>query len=456
MLPHTDAPSGLERRNVRALTLDTAAQGLVAAGINVFVAVYLVRLGAPNTLVGFLASAPAFGAIFLSIPAGAFLEGRKDLVRVVNVNRAFIRSAYLAIAIVPFAFVGVNAIWPVVILWTLTSIPAAVANPAWTAVVARIIPPHRRPRVNGNRWAILSVITAVGGAGFGWMLDRVSTPLNFQIVFIVSFLGGLLSIYFFGLIRMPDDAQRSPSGDLDGGSSAGRFRGPDSAMTTTRVTSKATGHVARFLPVGEIVRMSRHYPDFARFTIAAFVYRIGLNLPVALYSIYAVREAHASNTIIGLQSTAGNLALVASYLLWGQVAARRGHRIVLLAATAGLSFYPFATSLVSNAVWLIPATLIWGAFASGIDVSFFEGLLRTCPPERLQTFIAVNSAVANVVIFFAPIAGTLLADLVGIRAALVGAGAISLVGSALFYFLNVAKERTTTPGPPAIAPRRTA
>jgi len=438
------------------LTLDTAAQGLVAAGINVFVAVFLVRLGAPNALVGFMAAAPALGAIFLSIPAGTFLEGRKDLVRVVNVNRVFIRSAYLAIAIVPFAFVGANAIWPVVILWTLTSIPSAVANPAWTTVVARIIPPHRRPRVNGNRWAILSVITAVGGAGFGWMLDRVSTPLNFQIVFIASFLGGLISIYFFSLIKVPDDVKRARSDDAPDGSSQSLARRPDSATSATSVPTKATGYVARFLPVGEIVRMSRRYPDFARFTVAAFVYRIGLNLPVALYSIYAVREAHASNTIIGLQSTAGNLALVGSYLLWGRLAARRGHRIVLLAATAGLSFYPFATALVKDAFWLIPATLIWGAFASGIDVSFFEGLLHTCPPDRLQTFIAVNSAVANFVIFLAPIAGTLLADLIGIRVALVSAAAISLIGSALFYLLNVAKESTPTPSPPVIAPRRTA
>lgn len=416
-------PSALERHNVRALTLDTAAQGLIAAGINVFVAVYLVRLGAPNAIVGFLTSAPALGAIFLSIPAGAFLEGRLDLVRIVNVNRFYIRIAYLAIAVVPFFFVGAGAIWPVVVLWTLTSIPAAVANPAWTTVVARIIPPKRRPRVNGNRWAILSVITAAGGAFFGWMLDRIATPHNFQVVFVASFVAGIVSIYFFSRIQMPDDPAGSKAGAL-------RPR-------------------ARAVPLGELAGLFRRYPSFARFLIASFVYRIGLNLPLALYSIYAVREAHASNTIIGLQSAAGNLALVGSYLVWGRLAAHRGHRIVLLAATVGLSFYPFATALVRDAIWLIPATLIWGAFASGIDVSFFEGLLHTCPPDRLQTFIAVNSALANVVIFLAPIAGTLLADLVGIRVALVTSAAISLFGSALFYALSVAKEEAPSATLPA-------
>jgi MFS family permease len=403
----------LEERNVRYLTLDTATQGVIAAGINAFVAVFLVRLGAPNAVVGFLASAPALGAIFLSVPAGARLEGRRDLVRIVNVSRLFIRVAYVLIALVPLIFLGSNAIWPIVVLWTLTSIPASVANPAWTAVVAQIVPPNRRPRVNGNRWALLSIVTAVAGAAFGHLLDVFPQPDNFQIVFVASFLAGLVSIYFFGQIRMSS-----------GGSGA----------------APASRPMLPSLSVVDLVRLSRGYPQFARFLVTSFVYRIGLNLPVALYSIYWVREAQASNTIIGLQSTAANLALVVSYLAWGRLAARRDHRIVLLAASAGAGLYPFATALVRDPVWLVPVALIWGAFASGIDVSFFEALLRACPADRLQTFIGINSAVANVVIFLAPIGGTLLANLVGIHAALFTAAAISLIGSALFYTMSIAKE----------------
>lgn len=413
-------PTELERHNVRSLTLDTATQGIIASGINVFVAVFLVRLGAPNAVVGFLASAPALGAIFLSIPAGALLEGRRDLVRVVNLNRVFIRLAYLAIAVVPFFFVGDAEIWAIVVFWTLTSVPAAIANPAWTTVVAKIIPPKRRPSVNGNRWAILSVVTAVGGAAFGWLLDAVPLPLNFQLVFVASFVAGLISIYFFSRIRLPE---------VPGDPYPGRL---------------PANHLA--LRPGELLATWRRYPSFSRFLLTSCVYRVGLNLPVALYSIYAVREAHASNTIIGLQSTAGNLALVGSYLLWGRLAARRGHRIVLLAATAGLSLYPFATALVRDAVWLIPVTLIWGVFASGIDVSFFEALLHSCPSDRLQTFVALNSALANFVIFLAPIGGTLLADLIGIHAALFTAAAVSLFGSVLFYSMAVAKEEAAVPG----------
>jgi MFS family permease len=409
----------LEERNVRVLTIDTAIQGLIQAGIAAFVSVYLVRLGAPNAVVGFLTSAPALGAIFLSVPAASRLEGHPNLVRVVVIWRFLLRLCTLAIALIPFFLTGDVEMWAIVALWTLTSVPAAIVNPAWTAVVAAIVPPRRRPSVNGTRWALLSVVTAAGGAAFGRTLDLIVTPLNFQIVFFISFLAGMVTLYTFSLIRMPPKpASEVPS----------TLKPPGAALS-----------------LGDIIQVIREYPPFTQFLWTGFIYRIGLNLPVALFSIYWVREAHASNTIIGIQSTVANLALVGSYLFWGRLAVRKGHRIVLLLSSAGTGLYPLATGLVRDEIWLIPVALIWGAFASGIDVSFFEALLRSAPQERLQTFVAINSSLANFVIFVAPLAGTLLADAIGIHVALFLAAAISLLGTFLFYTFHIARE--AAPGP---------
>jgi MFS family permease len=406
--------SALEARNIRYLTYDTATVGIVQAGITAFVAVFLVRLGAPNTVIGLLAAVLSIGAIFLSMPAATRLEGRRDLVRIVCIGRVFMRLPILAIAAVPFFLTGPVEIWAIVALWTLTSIPAAVVNPAWTGVVAAIVPPQKRPRVNGNRWALLSVVTAIAGAAFGRSLDLVREPLNFQIVFFISFLAAWATIHIFAQLRLPE---------VSANAGKSTFVGKPLSYS-----------------LGDYVRIVREYPPFMRFVLTAFVYRIGLNLPVALFSIYWVREAHASNTTIGIQNTAANLALVASYVLWGRLAARRGHRIVLLIASAGTSLYPLATAMVREEIWLIPVALIWGTFASGIDVSFFEALLRSSPPERLQTFIGINSALANLVIFIAPIGGTLLANLIGIHLALILGATISIIGTILFYSFSIARE----------------
>jgi MFS family permease len=419
--------AALEARNVRFLTIDTATFGVVQAGITAFISVFLVRLGAPNATIGFLAAAPALGAIFLSVPAATRLEGRRDLVRIVCIGRAFMRLPLLLIALVPFFLSGDVEIWAIVALWTLTSVPAAVVNQAWTGVVAAIVPPNRRPKVNGNRWALLSVVTAIAGAAFGRSLDVLPAPLSFQVVFFLSFVAGWATIHLFAQLRLPVEAK---------------------ATATSLPAARRTAP-----PLSEYLTIMRDYPPFTRFILTSFVYRIGLNLPVALFSIYWVREAHASNTIIGVQNTAANLALVGSYLLWGQTAARRGHRIVLLLASAGTSLYPLATAFVRQEIWLVPVALIWGTFASGIDVSFFEALLRSSPPERLQTFIGINSSLANLVIFVAPIGGTILADLIGIHVALLLAAAIGLIGTGLFYTLAIARDegRSTLAAAPAEA-----
>ena len=408
------APQTLQARNIRYLSLDTATQGIIGAGIGSFLAVFLVRMGASSVAVGLLTSAPALATIFLSVPGGTLAEGRRDLVRLVNLWRLPIRLTYLLVALVPLVATGETGAITIVALWTLTAWPSAVVNPAWTNVVAETVPPDVRPRVNGNRWALLSIVTAVAVAAFGKLLDEVVFPLNYQIVFAISFVAGLVSIYLFGLIRMPE----------------------------TPPSAKRARTVPRQNPVEVMVELARSFREegeFARYTISTLVYRLGLNLPAALFPIFWVQNLHASDTTIGLRTTAGNAALVVAYYLWGRVATRQGHRRVLIVSGLGLSLYPILTALVTTPEMLVPVAVVWGAFAAGIDIAFFEALLRTCPPDRRATFVAANTAFANLAVFVAPLTGTLLAGLMDIRLVLVLAGVLSLAGAVLFYTMAVGK-----------------
>ena len=132
-----------------------------------------------------------------------------------------------------------------------------------------------------------------------------------------------------------------------------------------------------------------------------------------------------------------------AYFLWGRYAPMIGSRRLLLIASFWLSFYPLLTPLVREPIWLIPVAFINGAFAAGIDISFFEGLLEASPPEHRASFAAVNASVANLAIFVGPILGTTLSGWVGLRVGFVVAGAFCLIGTALFYWLAVGSKRAT-------------
>ncbi|MFN8515728.1 MAG: MFS transporter [Thermomicrobiales bacterium] len=408
----------LTRRNIRLLFFDMSWQGLITAGIGTFISVFLVRLGASPLMLGLLTALPALVTIVLSVPLMPLIERRNDLVRVVTITRIGSRGCFLFIALVPFVLTGdrVALIAPVVVaFWGLSAVFSSATTPAFTAVLAEVVPPRERPRVNGGRWAAYSLVTAVCVAAMGWMLDLLSFPGNFQLVFGISVLAGFVSLAAFDRIRMPERAANAP-----------RMR---------------QGNPLRYFK--ELGVSSLKEPAFSAFLVTTFVYRLGLSLPIALYPLYWVNEVGASNAWIGYTTTASYGTLVVAYFLWGRYAPRIGSRRVLLIASFGLSFYPLLTPLVREPIWLIPVAFINGAFAAGIDISFFEGLLEASPPEHRASFAAVNASVANLAIFVGPILGTTLSGWVGLRVGFLVAGAFCLIGTALFYWLAVGSKRAT-------------
>ena len=163
-------------------------------------------------------------------------------------------------------------------------------------------------------------------------------------------------------------------------------------------------------------------------------------MPVALYSIYWIRHLDASDLWIGWRATASSLALIVGYYLWGRVASRKGHHLVLMACTVGVGLYPALTALVSDQVWLPLVAVVYGFFVTGIDISIFDTLLHVCPPEKRASYVALNTFFANLVIFIAPMLGSLLDRWLDIRAVFVIAGGVHLLAALMFRLLRVAAD----------------
>jgi MFS family permease len=168
------------------------------------------------------------------------------------------------------------------------------------------------------------------------------------------------------------------------------------------------------------------------------VLRIGLNLSVALYSIYWIRELNASDLWIGWRATANQLALIVGYAFWGKVVSRRGHFMPLLACTIGAGLTPVLTGFIPGPAWLPVVSVIEGLFLTGINLSVFDTLLEVCPSDRRPSFFAVNTMLASLMIFLAPIAGSFLADCVGIRGVFFVTGGVHVVAMVLFWRFRIA------------------
>ena len=171
---------------------------------------------------------------------------------------------------------------------------------------------------------------------------------------------------------------------------------------------------------------------------ATIAYRIALNFPVALFSLYWVNVLGVHDTLIGLRGTVGNAALVIGYIYWGRSANRLTHRKVLFIAAIAYALYPVATAFSPSGVWLLPAAALWGLAASGLDIGLFDLMLSAWPTKRQPLFAAAHSMVVNAVVFMAPLLGAALANKTSLATVLVVAGIAQVVTT--IPFLKLPKD----------------
>jgi MFS family permease len=401
----------VEDRNILYFTLDTALQGLMMGGIFSFLSVFVVRLGASKLMTSLLTSLPAIVVMVASIPAGQYIQRRRNLIRLTTWIRVFHRGTILLVALLPF-FVSERLVEVIVAVWTIKAISNALLESSWMAVVAEVIPPARRATVNGTRWAVLSLVTALSVAIFGYVLDRIAFPLNYQIVFLASFAGGVAGMGLFARMQIPDNVpvERKP-------------------QERVPLAQRVQGYL-----------QTLNSPDFVRYELTTLVLRFGLNMPTALYSIYWIRQLDASDLWIGWQATVGKLVPIAGYYLWGKIVNRKGHHVPLLICTVGVGLYPVLMGFVNNQVWLPVVAVVQGFFLTGINLAFFDTLLSVCPAERRPTYFAVNTLLMSLAMFLAPIVGSLLADWMDIRTVFFIVGGIHFVAALLFWRYRIAAD----------------
>ena len=396
-----------EERNIRNLLLNGAWFGFIDGGILNYLPVYLARLGASASVLSLLTSGPSLLGILSYVPGGAYAERHGDQVKLVVRAALLIRLSYLAIALLPFFLSPAYIPLAAVILWSLISVPNAVHIPAWTTVMQKAVSPKRRAHLNGMRWSLYSLVSAGALALFGYWLDRSPFPLGYQAVFLVSFLAGMLGLYYFGkLIVSPFVPERAAQG---GAAPGDRLRA--------------------------FIRPFVECRDFLRYNMATLAFRLVLNMPAALYSIYWVNELHATNTWIGLRGTAGYGALVIGYRLWGHAANRLGHRTLLFICGGTFALYPVLTALAPTAQWLLPAAVVWGISVSGIDIGMFDTLLAACPEGRQPSFSATANMLISAVAFVGPLLGAGLDQFLDIRTTLLIIGGLQLATIAFFGLL---------------------
>lgn len=401
----------VQRKNYINVQIDGIGVGLANAAAP-FLPVFLARMSASSFQIGLLTAMPALTGLLLSIPLGSFLQKQRNIVPWFSVTRLGVIMCY-ALTGIASIFLPEKWIVPAILLiWALATIPQNMLSICFSVVMNAVAGSKGRFDLMTRRWSILGLTTAITVFLIGQRLDKIEFPINYQQVFIALSIGGLISYFFSRRISIPDSI----------------------VLPVVKGKSLRENLNAYIEPI-------KSEKPFVSFILKRFFYTSGIALATPLFPLYFVREVHLPDSWIAIISTTQTAIMIVGYLFWTQQSRRRGSRSVLLWATLGLSLYPFLAAITHQPVLITIFAGIAGIFQAGLDLVFFDELMRTVPPERSATFVSVGNMFQYLAMIIAPLLGTTLSEWIGIGPSLIVASVIRLSGFALFLLGKPVEEK---------------
>lgn len=399
------APVGstpVQRKNFINVQIDAIGIGLASA-LAPFLPVFLTRLGASSVQVGLLTSMPAFTGLLLAIPLGRFLQTRRQIVPWFGAARLMVVSSYAMTGLITFFVPEKYLVNSILLIWAAATLPQTIVAVCFSVVMNAVAGPQHRYELMSRRWSILGVTTALTVALVGQMLNRIEFPLNYQFAFLILSIGGLISFYYSSHIRLPDAVLEETARGI---SWRDRFR--------------------------DYIRLITSEKAFVNFSLKRLFFMFGFTLAVPLYPLYYVREVHANDAWIGIISTVQSAVLLVGYFLWTRGSRLRGSRFVLLRTTFGLAVYPALVALTTRVELIALFAGLAGIFQAGLDLVFFDELMKTVPPQYSATFVSLAQSFQHLAAMLGPMLGTLLADHFGLGIGLFVSAILRLLGFILF------------------------
>lgn len=309
-------------------------------------------------------------------------------------------------------------------LWATTAASNGTITPAWYSMIAKVIPVQRRGLWSGLGHSLGALLGIAGAALAARILAGWSYPDSYALCFVLAFASVMVSFVGLALTREPASPTVKP-------------------RTSQR-------HYLRQLPT-----LLRRDGNYVRFLISQSVANLGA-MAGGFLMVYGKEHIPGAVEQVGLLTgiLIGSQAVM--NLVWGMVADRKGHKVVLCVA----ALFMAAAALTALAATTLPGTApdeasgspawLWVAFAllgtstSGSAVSKMNIILEFCAPEDHPTYIGLTHTLLAPAML-APVLGGWLATWAGYRGLFVAAVAVSLLGAALLAWWVREPRQATEP-----------
>ncbi|MBI3961892.1 MAG: MFS transporter, partial [Deinococcus sp.] len=291
---------------------------------NTILAVFAAQLGASNTIIGLLPSMRIGGWLLpqlivasriahlprkLPVYVGAFF-GRSTTYGLIALSTWLLGDRPQLLLYLFFMLVAMN------------SLGSGIAGLPFMEVVGKVIPPQNRGVFFGARNVSGGTLSLLGGLFISWLLGSqlLSFPREYALLFTLTFFFNGLGLGAFCLVREPPGEPQRRSG-------------------LWQQLVQAPG-------------LLRQDANYRRFLTSRLLLSLGA-VSDPFYAIFAKRQLHAPDELIGTYLFSLTAAGIASNLLWGALADRVGSKLVVTLGS-GLALMAPLYALLAGTLHLSP------------------------------------------------------------------------------------------------------
>lgn len=397
-------------RNLRYFWLDGLFSAISENFYLGYVTLFALAFGASNGQVGIVTAAANFLGALALFPGARLTErvGRRQPV-ILWTAGGLGRLVLLALAAIPFLTnQPAVAIVLIIVFNGLRSFLGSLANPAWTAMVADLVPDFMRGNYFGRRNIAMGLAALVVAPLAGRMINLGNgfagfDFLGYQSIFLCAFIFGMVSTVSFRRIVEPPAAA---------GAGGAHHR-------------------------GDLRRALRAHPAFLGMVASAFIWNMSLQVAGPFFNVYLVAELDASTAMVGIVASVSSLTAIFGQQAFGRWLDRKGALWVIMVSGLLIPGLPLAWMFITEP-WHVGVINTFGGFLwAGYNLANFNLLLDLTPDEQRPRAVALFQTAVFSSSVIGPVLGGYLADAFSFQLIFFLSGAGRFLGIVVLFLFTV-------------------
>jgi MFS family permease len=289
------------------------------------------------------------------------------------------------------------------------AIPLTALGIGFNALFAEAVPGEYRAHVAGIRNVVLSIAFVATSLISGYILDHITFPTGYQIVFGIGFFGAAMSSLHLFFIRPVKNGSRTLYRQEASSSTTVQRRPPQPQPEATKPAASPL----------RTLRLDIWRTPFRNVLLGLFTYHLAQYLALPVFPLYNVHVLKLNDNHIGIGTALFYLTVLFGSTQLSRMVRRLGHKTVTGLGVAGMALYPFLLAL-SHQVWEFYAVSLIGGYIWALAGGAFANyMLEHIPPDDRPSHLAWYTIILNTAVLIGSLGGPLIADQMGLSGALI-------------------------------------